>query len=1004
MTDAEPEIARSARDRLRGDLPLLIVVIVALLAGFGLAAAPVIQHRVDVSWPDDPAAVESTALLLINQTPHELLLEVDSSAIADAEENGGLVLATVRPDRDGAEPAGLQVRAEDGMLSVRLGASQFSSAPGTATWTIRSDVEGVTISRDGEVVGTWPGVLPPQIDALLTDVASVPADAVFHVAVQVVDDNATSPTVLKILILLLALLAAVAVGYLLWRDDRRRATRPERFVRTRPLRGAVVAVDILVALSLVAWAFIGPATADDGYYAEMARNNADAGFVGMYFQIYNQTFVPFVWYWQFYDVWQQLGGSAPFWMRLPAVMLALGGWAAIRFFVNRFVPVDGWRRVGLFAVAGGVTVVWWCALAIGVRPEAVAATGTVLALILVLTSLRSHRLLPAFGAVAVGSISFAAHPTGIVALAPILLSIVPLWRIAAGDGLRPGLIRAAAVAAGGVFALVAAFHDGSLFDAINGQRRFAAVERPLNWLDEFARYALLLENGPQGSYARRAVVLVALVLVLWFLIIWAWDRRSAVPVLDSSATLMGFSFALGFVLLWITTSKWSHHFGAMSALGALFIAYMIVVVPPRVAAALPRASTRWAVAAVATASVIPPMLLALNGPQSWFSWETTVPGWGDVPRLGPLPLRHPAVWILVLGLLAVAAVLVARVRRAPIQPFFVTTGVVVAFFGVVGVYMFGTFGVAAAKGLSDYSQGAANLRDPFGRSCLIDDAIQTWDAADGTTLERVDDEIPDRPAAPAVLPDTTPTGPITATGSSVWASVDDDATVTGSYTGPWFALPALGAGQELAIAVAGHLTGDDSTTVTVETRGVAGVITRTRVGDVADRHGWRTLRLSNAIAPDATAIRLITESRTTLPGRWIAVSDPLLVDALTLAERVPEGPVSAHWLATFWLPCAQAPAIADGIVEPPAAATTWADTAWDMNPWTPARGGLLAGAARLADIDTLDSSLPGVGRAWGTIHLFDYEVAEDAYELETSDVVTPGWRSAFPPVSQLAGR
>jgi len=985
---------------------LLVASLVAIVAGFALALAPVLQSKVEVRWPQAPDDVRSTALLLANLTPHALDVEFDGAALEAAADGGGLLLSTVRTDRPAARAAGLVLETDGATLTVSLRQSAETVVIEPGSWHLRSSIEGMTLERDGEPVLSWQSEVPPEIDGLLTDVGELPTGAAFQATVQVLDDNNTVASPVKILILVVAALALIAVAVLLIRDDRARplpraARRRRDDGEGRWVRVAVAAVDVAVVGALVLWVFIGPMTADDGYYAVMARNNSDAGYVGMYYQIFNQTFVPFVWYWQFLDLWQTVSVSAV-WLRIPSLIAAVGGWMLIRYYVRRHLEVAGAVRAGLLAVAGMVTVLWWCAFAIGVRPEAVAAVGAMAVLVLVVTSVRTGRAFPAFVAAAVGALSFAAHPTGVVAFGPLLVGIVPLWRALSGDGWRAGARRTLAVISGGAFALIAAFHDGALFEAINGQRRFAAVETPLDWTDELGRYGLLLENGPQGTYVKRAVVLVALVLVLWFLIAWAWDRRARTRLIGDAASLMGWTFAVGFVLIWITTSKWSHHFGAMAVIGAVFVAWMLVVLPARVLAELPSTGHRWLIASIFAASLLPPVLLALEGPQNWFSWNAHLSDWGQAPGVGPVLFAQPALWVGVVVVTVGVLLAVSRARREPARLPVLAAAVPVTCFALIGVYMFGTFGIAAVRGLDDFSTSAANVRDPLARDCLLEEAITTWDAAGGVVAPAVDTQAGTPGATPERLPDGTPTEPILATGSSVWTSLQDGVPSVGSHESGWFDVPALADGEQLVVAVAGHLARDASTKLSLERRDGSGEITTASLTDEVDRHGWRTLLLSPLVTEDTEEIRLVAQTSTELPGQWLAVSDPLVAPARSFAQVFPAGtPVSVHWLMSFWFACTTPPAITNGIVEPPAGATSWGDSAWDMNPWSPARGGVLAGASRLADIRTLAGDMDGFGAAWGRVQVFDYPVAEAAYELRTDRVLTPGWRSAFPEASQL---
>nr|WP_284231107.1 arabinosyltransferase domain-containing protein [Arenivirga flava] len=468
---------------------MMLTAAIAMLAGFALAIAPVTQPEVTVTWPQEGQEVESTALLLANQTPHRLELELTGAAVQSASGGGGTVFATMRPDRVGVDETagdigipGLLVSVSGDQLSWATGFERLESAWSVDdVWTLTSSVDGMIIERDGAVAAQWDTTLPPQIDALITDARGQEA-AALSASVQAVDDASTESTAVKWIVLVIALAALVASAVLIRRDDRRIEELSAVAARPRPRRDwRLGVIDAAVVTAVVVWTFIGSMTADDGYYATMSLNNDEAGFVGNYFQMFNQPFAPFVWFWQLLDVWQQIGGSSAVWLRIPSLIAAVAAWFVVRAFVRSYVHLEGALQIVLVGLAGIVFVAWWSAFNIGTRPESVASLATILAVLLISRAIERSRLLPAFGAVVVASLAFTAHPTGVVAFAPLLLSVPALWRIASsnGSGLGAALARTAGVASGGVAALIAAFHDASLYDGLSSQRRFAAVETPV---------------------------------------------------------------------------------------------------------------------------------------------------------------------------------------------------------------------------------------------------------------------------------------------------------------------------------------------------------------------------------------------------------------------------------------------------------------------------------------------------------------------------------------------
>jgi hypothetical protein len=102
----------------------------------------------------------------------------------------------------------------------------------------------------------------------------------------------------------------------------------------------------------------------------------------------------------------------------------------------------------------------------------------------------------------------------------------------------------------------------------------------------------------------------------------------------------------------------------------------------------------------------------------------------------------------------------------------------------------------------------------------------------------------------------------------------------------------------------------------------------------------------------------------------------------------------------FWFPCSVPISIADGIIEPPAYATTWGDGSPD-NIWVPRRGGALAGVSRIAEINTPATEMTGVGEDWGRVNLFDYPYRTDGYSVTKKPTTVSGLSSPFGPPSQL---
>lgn len=993
--------------------------VIAIAAGAALPLAPVEQSEVYVTWPAAGEQVESTTLLLTNQTPHSLEVTFSGEAALSVAD-GGTVFSTIRADAADAGVNGLVASVSGDVLTVETGGSEWSSSVATSDqWRIVSTIHGLQVLRDGTTLHDDSAILPPQVDALLTDAVGLDAEAM-SARLQLVDDTDNRPTPLKVGLIAVCVIALVLMLMTLRRDDDARPTASRRArapaaVAARPallrrVARSLSTADILVVGLLTLWIFIGPMTDDDGYYSVMAYNADVAGYVGNYFQMFNQTFTPFTWIWQFFDLWQQAGGRSPVWLRVPSLVFALVGWFVTRWLLQRMLGGMRWLLAeGVRLLLAVVTFVWWASYAIGARPEAFVAMATVVVVALLVRAYDARRLVPAALAVAMAAWSFATHPIGIVSAAPLLVSVPMLWRIAReNSSIRVAAARTIAVASSSAVALLAAFNDGSLYDMITGQRRFSLVEQPLTWVNEFRRYGLLFADIPMGSYARRAVVLVGVVLLIWFVVFVLWSRRVG-PFADPvPLSLVGWSFAVSFLLMWITTSKWTHHFGSLASIGPLFIVAVSVVVPRLVVRQLGRGSriAPWLMPA-AVVSLVPPMIVALQGPDQWaYDWGSQ---WArpSRPEVFGVSLANYAAWtlltVLIIGGMWLGARRLAGSWRSPATLHGV--GVIVAvFFAMTGGYLAASFVWTSSPLYDGFSVGKAYLADPTGSQCMTDRNVRLWDAATGSPLSSADasaraDGFEDVADAAMALPRS-------ATGLGAWTTAGTEG--VGSLTTGWYRLPELTDDQRVAVLSAGDFATGTVGSLTAEFRDSSGGTTDVPVADTAVRPGWSTLTIgvpATLSQTDEVQVRLRVEDASALPGADVSVSEPVVATGATLHDiGDPDDPTAVGWTQTFWFPCDRPMQIADGVIEPPRFATTFGPDGIDAI-WVLGRGGSLAGVQRLATVNTPAAGLGDAADAyWGRVHLFEYPTPAHAYELAQSWRVTPGWRSGFDPASQLVVR
>ncbi len=746
-----PTRARKARwspGRWSGLLGLIGLVCAVLLP-----FAPVDVETPTVSWPLDATAPRSTLLTITAHRPLDLDVRFGCDVVRAAQDAGGVVLSTVLPESPEASTTGLVVTAADGRLQVRAHGRRLlddAVPPGPCEYRITGQGSGrpvhvaapsspatrfdpavpigqampepdrfagpadaeLRIALDGAEQAVDLAAQLPEVAALVTDVARLPGavDASLSVALRLDDESASRPAPLKIA-LIAAVIAALPITAALLLLADRSVPRPRRRPRLVPPRIA----DLVVPGALVLWLVVAPATDDDGYFATQARNAAHSGDVGNYFQLYDQSFAPFTWVYQGLAWWQQLAGYAPVAQRVPALVAGLLTWLVLRRVLAMVLDAaPGSRRRDAVARAALAVafLAWWLPYDMGVRPEGVVALCAAATLHLVLVAGHRERLVAAWAACAVAGAGFVAHPSGVVALAPLVAGLPLLGRCVRVPGDRIATtLRGLAVGSGGVTALVLGFADGALRDFLRGQLVTESVYPQDGWAEELERYAFLLDQIPMGSYAKRAAVLACLLALGWFAVLAPVARRVAVP---APLLLAGAATALGFVSLAITPSKWTHHFGSLAGVGSVFLAGMLVLGVPLARAALDGRRVPLPLALAVAASVVVVAALAWRGPNSWpYAWLDGMPSAYRPPALGDIALDDPLLWALVLAAAAAALVLVRRLSRREAL-LCVTPAVVALSLAASTTYLLSTFTAAAAAGTPPRLRVGRIVRRPHG--------------------------------------------------------------------------------------------------------------------------------------------------------------------------------------------------------------------------------------------------------------------------------------------------
>lgn len=1017
MPDADEPGTRRAWQRA---LPAAIAGLVAMLGATLLPFAPVLVNEPTVSWPRDPARVESTLLTLTAYRPLELDIRFTCDAVRAAGATAaGVVVSTALPGSPQAGTTGLLADVRDGRLRIRGMDRTLLDEPvpqGSCTYRIAgrsaglpSDVapppgvlttigSGVplpagdpdrrgfagpesavlTVHRDGSELVRATAEQLPDVDMLVSSLTELPPGGL-SVQLRIDDEFTSSPAPSKTALTAVVVLALLATAMLLARQDRltRRAPRERPRVRLR-------AADVLVPAVLLTWAVVAPATDDDGYFTAQAANAALSGEVGNYYQLYDQSFTPFTWIYQCLAWLILLAGEAPLVLRLPALACGLATWLVLRRI--GIAALAGWPdgpRPG--AVRGALAVAflaWWLPYDMGVRPEAAVALCGAAALLAVLHAVRRERLLAAWAAFAVAGAGFTAHTTGFTMVAVILAAIPALHPVVRVDGLhRTTALRWAAVASGAAVAPLLGFADGALRDFRRGQALALSVFAQDGWAGEIERYTFLLDRIPMGNYAKRAAVLACLVALAWFAVLAVAARARRVPV-PAPLWLAASATALSFVALWPTPSKWTHHFGALAGVGPAFLGLALVSAVP-LARTLPRPPP-GVVAAVA-GSFVMSLALAWQGPNSWaYAWLDGVRTPYEPPAVSGVELGRPLLWAAAVGAVALVAGRAGRDGVAG-RVLLAVPVVVAVSLAATSAYAVGTFGAAAVRGAPPGSVWARTLADPTGDGCGAADVVTVLDPFTTRPL----------PVAPGLPAPGVGAGFVEGAGfyegsrpqgtDRVWGSlVSTDGRApertVGETATPWFALP--GTDEPVTVVAAGTLA--DGTTLSA----VYADATGSRVGteslaDGARSPHWRTLVLDPP--PGASTVRLEAVDVTGGTHGWLAFGAPAAADPVLLRDLLPaDAAVALGWKLGFGYPCQRRPAVVDGITEPPAFAVLRAEGALaglgDIA-WQPGRGGVFGQVPRTQSV--LQLATVGPVDPYVQVYALATPLHRDAYTLTT---------------------
>ena len=561
--------------------------VIALVAGFlGLVLCgltpllPVNQTTATIAWPQGSSAdgaVSDITAPLVSGAPRALDVSIPCSAVATLPADGGLVFSTNPPGGIDASRNGLFVRAYPDTVVAAFRDTVAAVAPRAEVeagacselrlWADVGQVGADFIGIPG-AAGTLAPEKRPQVTGVFTELDVPPDTAGLSATIDVDTRFITSPTTLKLAVMVLGVLSVIASIAALAVLDR--ASGRRRSGRRRRVGLSTWLADAGVVAALLLWHIVGPQSSDDGYNTTIARISGEAGYTTNYYRFFGAAEAPFDWYQSLLGQLASIS-TASVWLRLPATLAAIATWLIIS---RCLLPRLG-RRVAANKVAvwtaGAVFLAAWLPFNNGLRPEPLIAFGVIAVWMLVEWTIGTRRLWPVAVAVIVAMFTVTLAPQGLIALAPLLVGARAVWRIVAARRPTDGLAaQVAPLLAAVSLVFVIVFRDQTLATVAESVRIKYTVGPTIPWYQEFLRYYFLtVEDSVDGSMTRRFSVLILLLCVFGLLVVLL--RRGSVPgAMNGPVWRLVGTTAVGLLLLTLTPTKWAVQFGAFAGLaGAL---------------------------------------------------------------------------------------------------------------------------------------------------------------------------------------------------------------------------------------------------------------------------------------------------------------------------------------------------------------------------------------------------------------------------------------------------
>ncbi|MGY4647623.1 arabinosyltransferase domain-containing protein [Mycobacterium sp. URHB0021] len=1032
------------------------VATIAGLIGFVLSVAtpllPVVQTTATLNWPQD-GQLNSVTAPLISQVPVTMTVTVPCAVINSMPPTGGTVLSTAPKDGKQAALNALFVNVNrqrvditDRNVVIASVPRERVAGPGCQRIEITSSEAGTFATFVGltdpttgkeQRTGFVDPNLRPSIVGIFTDLTG-PAPPGLSVSAVIDTRFTTSPTLLKLTAMLVAMVSTIVALLALWRLDRLDGRRMQRWIPQR--WRTFSATDVVVIGAFLLWHIIGANSSDDGYQLQMARVAGHAGYMSNYFRWFGSPEDPFGWY---YNLLALMTGvsDASIWIRLPDLVCGIVCWLLLsREVLPRLGPAVASSRAAVWA-AGLVLLGAWMPFNNGLRPEGQIATGALITYVLIERAIISRRMTPAALAVLVAAFTLGIQPTGLIAVAALLAGGRPIIRILVRRHRVVGtwpLI--APMLAAGTVVLTVVFADQTLATVLEATRIRTAIGPAQAWYTENLRYYYLILPTVDGSLSRRFGFMVTALAL--FAAMFIMLRRKRIPGIARGPVwrLMGIIFGTIFFLQF-TPTKWVHHFGLFAAVGAAMAALTTVLVSPAV--------LRWSRNRMAFLAAVFFMLALCFATTNgwWYVSSYGVPFNNATPKIAGI-----SVSTIFFALFAITAVYAAWLHFAPRDKGegriarALTAAPLTAAAGFMVLVFVASMLIGVVRQYPTYSNAWANLRAFTGGCGLADDVLVEPDANDGFLSALPGDYGPLGPLGGTGPVGFTPNGvpdkivaetirmslPMPGTdydwdaptkrkspginGSTVPLPYGLDplrVPLAGTYveagqqqsrlTSAWYQLPRPDDAHPLVVVTAaGTITGDSVFNGRTEGQTVELEYARPGPGgapvpagrlvpyDLGPIPSWRNLRFARSQIPaDAVAVRIVAEDLSLTPGDWLAVTPPRVPELRSLQEFVgSDQPVLMDWAVGMAFPCQQPMLHANGITQIPRFRITpdYNAKKKDTDTWEDGlNGGLLGVTDLLLRAHVMATYLSDDwGRDWGSLRKFD--TTPDAGDAQPAEI------------------